>query len=360
MKNSNIYFATDKNIYDALHHKRITITKLRDILLTKGIIVSSELSKEELIEEVCKLPQGFNDLDALKELVQTYDKRESTTNVKLNTVSSQNELKAAAEQIKKKLTTGAGETVSITAKKDGSLSIEVNYQDIDLSRTALRQIDNRNIKIEMKPGDCNVDIRMPQNQKAKDVVTLFQSELSKIKSVDVEKFEISLEAVTTPVLRSQFFQELMNGLNGYEIDDVTNVELNRYKSQNSDDEDDEEIETGFVKKAVLKGESVNSSGIFSQLHNKGYYIGRIAWSATPKNGVGDRILVEAFFKNAEKCSDFSYQIKGMNNHRPNGYNVSIRAANDFEKKEISSLIESSAENAYNIVIGNKVDEHEKS
>ena len=101
MNKMNIYFATDKNIYDALHHKRITIARLREILLRKGIIVSQDLSKEELIEEVCKLPHGYSDLDSIKELVQTYDKRESITSVKLKASSSQVELKTAAELVKK-------------------------------------------------------------------------------------------------------------------------------------------------------------------------------------------------------------------------------------------------------------------
>lgn len=361
MKNMNIYFATDKNIYDALHHKRITPTLLHEILLRKGIILSNELSKEDLIEEVCKLPHSFQDLDSIKELVQTYDKRESTTSVKLQTTSTQDELKRAAEQVKRKLNNGNGETVTISAAKGGTLTVEVNYQDIDLSRTALRQVDNRSLKVDIKIGDDGIDIRMPQNQKAKDIATLLQSELSKLKSQPIDKFEISLETVVNPTLRSQFFQELMNGLSGYEIDDVTNVELNRYKADNTDDDDDdEEIETGFVKRAVLKGESVNSSGIFTQLHSKGYYIVRIAWSAKPSNGIGNRILVEAFFKNIENCNDFSYQIKGINNQRGSNFNVTIRAATEIEKNKISQLIESSALNAYNIVTDNKVIANEES
>ncbi len=354
MKNMNIYFATDKNIYDALHHKRITPTLLHDILLRKGIILSNELSKEDLIEEICKLPHSFQDLVSIKELVQTYDKRESTTSLKLQTKSNQDELKKAADQVKKKLSNGNGETVVISATKGGTLSIEVNYQDIDLSRTALRQIDNRSLKVDLKITDDGIDIRMPQNQKAKDIASLLQSELSKMKSQPIEKFEITLEAVNNPTSRSQFFQELMTGLTGYEIDDVTNVELNRYKSHSNDEDDDDVIETGFVKRAVLKGESVNTSAIFSQLHTKGYYIVRIAWSAKPKSGIGNRIIIEAFFKNIENCNDFSYQIKGVNNQRGNNYNITVRAATDIEKLQISQLIESSAINAYNIVTGNTV------
>lgn len=67
-----------------------------------------------------------------------------------------------------------------------------------------------------------------------------------------------------------------------------------------------------------------------------------------------------FFKDSEKCRDFSYQIKGINNQKENGFNVTIRAATAQEKKHISELIESAAENAYNIIIESEVNEHDKS
>ncbi|MGF7712126.1 hypothetical protein AAGN98_24520, partial [Klebsiella pneumoniae] len=74
-----LYFATDKNIYDALHHKRITAAKLHELLLNRGVFLSPELDKEILIEEISKLPHGFNELEHIKKLVKTYDPRESTT-----------------------------------------------------------------------------------------------------------------------------------------------------------------------------------------------------------------------------------------------------------------------------------------
>lgn len=66
------------------------------------------------------------------------------------------------------------------------------------------------------------------------------------------------------------------------------------------------------------------------------------------------------FKDSEKCCDFAYQIKGINNQKEDGFNVTIRAATAQEKKHISELIESAAENAYNIIIGSEVNEDEKS
>ncbi|WP_369776234.1 hypothetical protein [Klebsiella pneumoniae] len=59
-------------------------------------------------------------------------------------------------------------------------------------------------------------------------------------------------------------------------------------------------------------------------------------------------------------TDFAYQIKGINNQKEDGFNVTIRAATAQEKKHISELIESAAENAYNIIIGSEVNEDEKS
>lgn len=111
-------------------------------------------------------------------------------------------------------------------------------------------------------------------------------------------------------MRSQFFQELMNGLRGYETDDVTKVELNRSTDASEDEDKEETIDTGFVKKAVLNGEGVNSSAIFSQLHEKGYYIGRIAWSSKPTSGIGDRINVEAFLKTQRNAVTLPIKLKG--------------------------------------------------
>jgi hypothetical protein len=54
-----LYFATDKNIYDALHHKRITAAKLHELLLNRGVFLSPELDKEILIE---KYPNFLTDL----------------------------------------------------------------------------------------------------------------------------------------------------------------------------------------------------------------------------------------------------------------------------------------------------------
>ncbi|HDL6787667.1 TPA: hypothetical protein PXJ90_004209, partial [Yersinia enterocolitica] len=166
MKGRNLFFATEKNIYDALHHKRITTSILSDILLRKGIILCEETTKEELIEEVCRLPHCYEDLQSLKELVQKYDQRESLTKVTLNTETTQNDLKKAIDIVKKIYATDKNGSISLNANKDGSILIDLNYQDIDLSKTELRQIDNRNVSIEFKLDDDKVNIRMPQTAKA--------------------------------------------------------------------------------------------------------------------------------------------------------------------------------------------------
>ncbi|MDE9483272.1 hypothetical protein [Xenorhabdus bovienii] len=350
--NNNLYFATEKNIYDALHHKRITTAMLQDILLRKGIIVSETLDKEELIEEVCKLPHGFIDLQEIKNKVQTYDPKESVTKVSLTTSTNQQEVKDAINKMKDNYPRTKSEVFKVTTKKDGGLSVELHYDDIDLSRTALRQIDKKSVKIDFTISEGKVDIRMPQNSKSKELVKLIEKQLAEIKNVEIPRFEISLEVVTSPNLRSQFFHNLMYGLEGYDVEDVNNIEVNRFinKSVNNDEEDeDEKIDAGYVRKAVLKGESVNSSSIFSDLHNKGYYISKVSWASIPLSGNGDKIILEAFFKNPESCIDFAYNIKGINNFNKGKFNATTRSANELEKKKIGKLIENSAEKAYNSI-----------
>ncbi|MBD2798411.1 hypothetical protein ID856_18210 [Xenorhabdus sp. 18] len=348
--NNNLYFATEKNIYDALHHKRITTAMLQDILLRKGIIISESLNKEELIEEVCKLPHGFLDLQEIKNKVQTYDPKESVTKVSLTTSTNQQEVKDAIKKMKDHYPKTKSEVFKVTTKKNGGLSVELHYDDIDLSRTALRQIDKKSVKLDFTINDGKIDIRMPQNSKSKELVKLIGTHLSEIKNVEIPQFEISLEVVTSPNLRSQFFHDLMHGLEGYEVEDVNNIEVNRFINQTINDEgDDEEIDAGYVRKAVLKGESVNSSSIFSDLHKKGYYISKVSWSSVPSSGNGDKIILEAFFKNPETCMDFAYNIKGINNFNKGKFNVTTRSANEQEKNKLGKLIENSAEKAYNSI-----------
>jgi len=349
MKNKNLYYATDKNIYDALHHKRVTPKILHGILFSKGIILSEDLDKEVLIDEVCRLPQCLADLTKIKALVQTYDKRESNTYAKLETTFTQEEIKKAAEAVKKHYASKS-EKLIVRTRKDGTIDLELDYEELDLSRTELRQIDKRSLSMELKLSADGVDVRMPQLQKSKDLINMLQKELTASTNKPVERFELSLEAITSPALRSKFFQNLINGLDDYEVDDVTNIELNRIENSDNENEDTEgEIDTSFVKKVLLKGAAVDSSSIFAQLHSKGYYISRIAWASKPIIIQGDRIQVEAFFKNADLCNDFSFQIKGINNFKVDKHNITTRAASDTEKKAISLLVESAAIKAYNSI-----------
>lgn len=348
-KKKNLYFYTEKNIYDALHHKRLTSSLLHSMLLKRGIIIPSDLDKEVLIEEICRLPHCYEDLQKIKDLVQTYDKRESTTNAQLNIGITQLELKNVTESIKK-MYASESESLNINTKADGSISIELNYQDIDLSRTELRQIDNRTINMDFNISSNKINVRMPSNNKAKELLSVIEEKISSYMNVVVERVEISLEAVTNPSLRSKFFNELLANINGYKLVDVTNIELNKIKSHDDEDENEENINTSFVKRAVLKGEAVNTSSIFSQLHAKGYYISKISWAAVPVKNNGDQILLDASFKNIDTCSDFSYQIRGVNNYKGGKYNITSRPASEPEKKTISLLIEESAEKAYNLIL----------
>jgi hypothetical protein len=90
--------------------------------------------------------------------------------VSFQTSTNQAELKSAAEALKKTCSPSKGQSLNIVAKKDGSLTVEYKYEEIDLSKTALRQIDKRNVLIELRPGADKVEVRMPQNPEAKKLL----------------------------------------------------------------------------------------------------------------------------------------------------------------------------------------------
>lgn len=345
----NRYFFTDKNIYDALHHKRITIETLYSILHNRGIILSNELDKEELIREVCKLQHSYRDIEFIKEKIHSYDRRESTTLLVLDTNLDQVSLKNVIEKIKPSYS-HVDETLSIVAQQNGNLNVSLDYQDFDLSKTELRQIENKSLDIEFEIKENQVRVRMPALEKSKVLISLIAKKIEEEKKEIIPKKQIRLDHIQDPKLRSLFFHRLVNHLESLVLKDVTNVELNRIQ-KSTDDEDDSEIEVGYVKKAILNGEAVSLSDIFTQLHNKGYYISKIVWVSEEQIKDGNNIIFEASFKEVENCTDFTYQIKGINNYNPQKgtHNITSRPPKENEKLKFYRIIENAAEQSLSFI-----------
>ena len=54
MHNNYLYSVTDKALFDALNTSKINSTELKDLFLSRGVIISTETKREDLALEFSK------------------------------------------------------------------------------------------------------------------------------------------------------------------------------------------------------------------------------------------------------------------------------------------------------------------
>jgi hypothetical protein len=378
----SIYYATDKNVYDALQNKRIRVKDIKNYLLDRGIIVSPEDERDALTFYFSSLPFGYHDYINLAQKLENLSKKEKITSSTVNcdaTLDVLAEIASSYKEDKKE----AGDKCSISKSGD-SVVLEVRYTELDFSKTEMTQRSARVARIELSIESGFVLIRRPATAKAVKICNELTKTLAEKKGKNLSQEKISLFAFTEPEPRSYFFEQLSEYISGYRICNVTGVDVHRRRETDEaeDDPDEQEHESdiedddsehdldeasglsksnlaSYIEKAALKGESVLSSSEFNQLHSSGFYIYYLVWQVIPQSGVGDKIEFEARFGDPVKCEDFMYSVRGIYNYRSNRHNLSHRPPTSEERQKYISLLEKSARNAYASVIknyGNSPDE----
>jgi len=160
--------------------------------------------------------------------------------------------------------------------------------------------------------------------------------------------EISLESIDNPVLRTNFFTILINGLNGFILDDVTDAYVYHPKPEKIEEEEGD-IDTGVhVSRASLKGEGILKSEELSSLYERGFYIWKVRWRSKENLPDPDIYEFEAQFSNQYDFSGFSYAAKGVKKYKGHGeYNKNFISLSKHDENRVCNLIESAA---YSVII----------
>lgn len=349
-KGPSIFVPTDKNIYDALQHKKVTQSAIIKFLRDRGILVSNELNKDDLSEMVASLTLDYNDFIWITRQLENPNKKDKSTH---STFKAANELsdkniKAACEALKKSVPDD--ESVKLV-QSNGVTKIVVTYVDNDFTKTELRQRTVKKCEIELTKEGNEVSVNMPATKKAADLLKKIKTNLSNSSNSTIEEFNISLESLVNPEARSFFFDRLIRSVTGYNFDNVSVVDV--YHSMDSLSEDDDTEQQGrvasYINKAVLAGGGVLESREFVQLHKRGFYISKIVWTIDENVQGGNRVELEAQFGNPKACSEFKYLVRGIYNYNEVKveHNVTRRASTPLESKNLNQLLKIASETAYN-------------
>lgn len=351
MKGS-LYSVSDKAMFDAINQSKITNGELKDIFLSRGIIISNGTKREKLAKYFSLFPHSYSDYKRLADILGTNTRREKNTSTTISKSVSKEVVETVAIEFVNDIE-HHGATCTIEPSDGNGINIKVEYREFNYSNSEFKQVTNKEAIISIEDNDGELVIRHPQNNTVEEWKSLYIAKLETELEEEVEITNINLTHITDHQQVTKFFTELINGISGYKLYDVTDVYVYHPEDGTGliDDENEdtsEEVELGtHISKASLKGQNVLRSDELFELYNKGFYISKIVWRSKLDEKLDDDLFeFEAQFSDAEQKDYFSYLVRGYYAYKGSGeYIKGKKALTTSQERTLTKKVEVAAHNA---------------
>lgn len=346
------FYATDKDIFDLLACAKQKLTEgvLREIAGNRGIFLSPRDTRDDLVEAISRLPFTLNELLDLMDRRETSRRSENTTSITLDADISVDELKNAVAQYKEEV--GATEKVNSHKKGGSGLVLNVEYDEMDYSRTRLIQRQRHDATIEFAQQDGKTIVRLPASEKSKRIVENLTSRIEDSRRVSITRQAVELDPDFTADERTTFFTRLISELPDHKLYGVTSLKIAPSARADGDidatdlDEDEhaeanQEMLT-IVRSMVLNGENLILSKEYQALRKRGFFITSITWKARRTAVPYDAANLHAEFEDGDAGKGFKYSVKGAYRFQQGSYTKTVRPVNEDERKIFYVLMEETA------------------
>jgi hypothetical protein len=350
-KTGPLYCVTDKELYDALMSSKqhFNAASLLELARGRGILLSSADDRTALADRLSTMIFGCEDIQAIQAVFETAGRGEKTTSFRLNTALTPDDLKQIAEEYRE----SAGEEENVVPRNLGpnGYAVDLEYTEIDFSKTRLRQRQTKEAHIEFKIEDDHTIVTLPATEKARQAAQTLRECLFARKQVDIGLEEVDFSGITDPEPRTGFFIKLISSLPDFTLSDVMRVSADRADQHHSADvldEDGEEEEAneeasermlGIVKAMAFQGRSLLTSPQYQAMHDQDFFISSITWSAKRNASPYQIVEFEAGFEEPELGRGFRYNVRGWNTQRSGEYTKNLKPMPPEDKKKFLNVIE---------------------
>ena len=171
MHNISTYCATDKEIYDALASTPLHFSEstLLGLAKTRGIFYSPLADRMQLCSDISLLIFGFNEVAHIEAEFEKSARTERKTFKNLKAALTLEEFRTIADQYQSEAEK-EGDTVSCHNVGTTQFGVNVEYEEVDFSKTRLRQRQRRKASIEFKVQNGETTISYPANEKVRHIV----------------------------------------------------------------------------------------------------------------------------------------------------------------------------------------------
>lgn len=305
-----LYYATDKNLFDALSSHRVDSKLVAELFHRRNTLVSKKTNRDALARQFSSLAHDYADHQQIAHKLGVIQRRERLTPIKLITDISIDELLAAIGDVRQVLEEGGDVIVVERTKK--VVRVRVQYQTIDFTRTQLGQLQTRDGEIEFALEGGEYMVRANDNERISAIRDSIISAAISSTEKGVVQQDASLFDVPDGVLRSKFFDELSKSLVGYSRFDVKEAYVFKPRPDGGDEDADTLIQKDpHVEKISLRGDGVNKTDILGGLSSQDYYIFRMGWLAQESKEPGNVYEIDAQFSDPLDCAQFSFLVGGV-------------------------------------------------
>lgn len=300
----------DKDVFDLLTSTKVSMDRLRLLARGRGLLLSKEDSREDVIARISRLPYGLRQVKELLDCISTPQRRDDQTVCKVVTRCGATDLRKCLDDLISDRTSTQQEVYS-APKQIGknTVSITASFPEVDPGKSRLAQRVIRDVEIQVEQTRSGLTIRCTDQSRARLIVKELIERLNKVSPC--EQITIDLSGVHDAELRTKFFLDVMSRVPGYICDNVINIRASRLPSSGgkNDDEETSSARRNFeasVRKVVLTGQRLDKSPYYRQL--EGFFISQASWIArNDKKGLLAEF--EIGFGDDENASNFFYSVQ---------------------------------------------------
>ena len=347
---SSSYYFTPREIFDALMSSKKTMTTsiLVELARDRGVIVSSDDTREDIIKYLSSFVYDYYDLNVLVEYITPSHKKEKLKTTQLDNLIDINDLVKASKDI----SNNQDDTTRVTATKDvkdpNKTIIKIEWEDIDLGKTRLRQKVPKESTVEFVEENGVIKVSKVSNEKVDEVLQSIISKVSKKINIDIKEEKINLHGFSFEE-KTQYFTKLINSIDNCTLSDVVKVSVNK---EDGFDEEEDMIEV--ITNASFKGNGLLHTDEYQKLKEREYFITSILWQSVENRQNGDKIEFEASLVISKECEELTFSPKVIFRSNGNGgYTKSRRPLKEEELSQYTKILEKQAFSIYKGIIDNK-------
>ncbi|MGD8162491.1 hypothetical protein [Pantoea sp. FN0307] len=313
-------FSTESDIYTALQSNKVKLSdnSIREIAFNRGILFSSNLERDSLIEKVSELPFSYSHVTSIQDRLATNTNHEIYSILRIYEGFDVNNLYDVVENVKSERKDKFKEESITHSGGLGTYILEITYTEYDFRRGKFQQKKLNGGKIIFIKSKHFTSVRFTQTKKIKsileDILNYYKAKV--LDTINIQ--HIDLAHISDQNLRNMFAKHLYDFDNRFSADgfnyfglekvrlsriktifDDETDELNNNSSDfNTDSECDEEDESSQamltkseenrkdehnrvfkLNNASYDGHSLVDAKQIEELCNEGFYRSFIRWKS---------------------------------------------------------------------------------